>query len=57
MADSIAAMRTYLADPVRNEALARDSFPLVEDTRRCPQCPFFELCEEELAAADVAGPF
>ena len=57
MADSVAAMRTYLADPVRNEALPRDRFPLVEDTRRCPQCPFFELCEDELAAADIAGPF
>ena len=57
IADSMAAMRTYLADPVRNEALPRERFPLREDTRRCPQCPFFELCEVELQEAEVAGPF
>ncbi len=55
--DSMAAMRTYLADPVRNEALPRDSFPLREDTRRCPSCPFYELCEDELEEGAVAGPF
>ncbi|MBT8477531.1 MAG: PD-(D/E)XK nuclease family protein [Gemmatimonadetes bacterium] len=57
IADSVAAMRTYLSDPVRNEALPRDRFPLREDTRRCPQCPFFELCETELEAAGASGPF
>ena len=57
IADSVAAIRTYLADPVRNESLPRERFPLKEDTRRCPQCPFFELCEVELQEADVAGPF
>jgi predicted RecB family nuclease len=50
-------MRTYLADPVRNEALPRERFSLREDTRRCPQCPFFELCEDELEEGDVSGPF
>ena len=57
MADSVSAMRTYLADPVRNEALPRERFSLREDTRRCPQCPFVELCEDELEEGDVSGPF
>lgn len=57
IADSVAAMRTYLADPVRNEALPRESFPLREDTSRCPECPFYELCEDELAGLGTAGPF
>jgi hypothetical protein len=57
IADSVAAMRTYLSDPVRNEALPRERFSLREDTRRCPQCPFFELCEHELEAAGASGPF
>ncbi len=55
--DSAGAMRTYLADPLRNEAHPRDRFPLREDTERCADCPFFELCEAELAARDPAGPF
>lgn len=57
MADSVAAMRTYLADPIRNEALPRERFPLREDTRYCPRCPFFELCEGELSERGAAGPF
>ena len=55
--DSVAAMRTYLEDPIRNAPKARESFPLAEDRRRCPTCNFYELCEEELAAAEPAGPF
>ena len=55
--DSVEAMRTYLADPVRNEPHERERFPLREDTRRCPTCPFFELCEDELLEAGAAGPF
>ncbi len=55
--DSVIAMRAYLVDPVRNEAMPRDRFPLVEDTRHCPRCPFFELCEDELEDRGVAGPF
>jgi CRISPR/Cas system-associated exonuclease Cas4 (RecB family) len=55
--DSVGAMRSYLADPVRNAPLPKEEFPLTDDTRRCPRCPFFELCEEELAEAGVAGPF
>lgn len=55
--DSVSAMRTYLEDPLRNAALPREGFPLVEDTRRCPRCPFFELCEDELLAAGEPGPF
>ena len=57
LADSVSAMRTYLTDPVRNEALPREKFSLRKDTRRCPQCPFFELCEDELEEGDVSGPF
>ena len=57
MADSVAAMRTYLADPIRNEALPRERFPLREDTRYCPRCPFFELCEGELSEPGATGPF
>jgi hypothetical protein len=53
--DSVGAMRSYLADPVRNEALPRESFPLTEDTGWCERCQFYELCEEELEA--VGGPF
>jgi len=55
--DSVAAMRTYLEDPIRNAPKARESFPLAEDRRRCPTCNFYELCEEELAGAEPAGPF
>jgi len=57
IADSVDAMRTYLTDPVRNEALPRDRFPLREDTRRCPACPFYELCEDELLEVGTSGPF
>jgi hypothetical protein len=55
--DSVDAMRTYLVDPVRNESKSRQSFSLREDTRRCPVCPFFELCEMEIEEGDMAGPF
>jgi CRISPR/Cas system-associated exonuclease Cas4 (RecB family) len=55
--DSVAAMRTYLEDPLRNAPKAREAFPLAEDRRRCPTCNFFELCEAELAATETAGPF
>jgi len=55
--DSVEAMRTYLADPVRNEPHPRERFPLREDTRRCPACPFYELCEDELLEAAASGPF
>jgi hypothetical protein len=56
--DSVGTMRTYLADPMQNAPLPRDSFPLTEDTRWCGRCPFYELCEEELeeSGAEV-GPF
>lgn len=55
--DSVSAMRTYLEDPLRNAALPREQFSLTEDTRRCPYCPFYELCEGELLATREAGPF
>lgn len=55
--DSVAAMRTYLEDPLRNAPKPREAFPLAEDPHRCPSCNFFELCEEELAGAEPVGPF
>jgi CRISPR/Cas system-associated exonuclease Cas4 (RecB family) len=55
--DSVSAMRSYLADPVRNEPLPRERFPLREDAQRCPECPFFELCEDELLERGDSGPF
>lgn len=55
--DSVSAMRSYLVDPARNEAMPRDRFPLAEDTRACPRCPFFELCEVELEDRGAVGPF
>ncbi len=55
--DSVANMRTYLEDPLRNAPRPRDAFPLAEDTRTCPRCNFFELCEDELTARGGVGPF
>jgi hypothetical protein len=55
--DSVAAMRTYLEDPIRNAPKSREAFPLTENRRRCPSCNFFELCESELAGSAPAGPF
>ncbi len=57
IADSVAAMRTYLDDPLRNAAKPIEQFPLTEDRRWCKSCNFFDLCEQELADAAPAGPF
>lgn len=57
IADSVAAMRTYLEDPLRNAPRPRDNFPLAEDKRICPRCNFYELCREELESLEGAGPF
>ena len=54
--DSIAMMQKYLVDPEANEARARESFPLREDTSDCRYCRFFEMCEVEIAGA-TTGPF
>ena len=55
--DSVAAMRTYLEDPLRNAAKPMDQFPLTDDRRWCKSCNFFELCEEELSETGPPGPF
>lgn len=55
--DSVEAMRTYLAEPLRNAAKPMDQFPLTDNRRWCSNCNFFELCEDELEATDNAGPF
>ncbi len=55
--DSVANMRTYLEDPLRNAPRLRDAFPLTENRRLCSRCNFFELCEDELAATAPSGPF
>lgn len=55
--DSVAAMRTYLEDPIRNAPKPREAFPLTENRRRCPSCNFFELCEPELDGGAPVGPF
>ncbi len=54
---SVENMREYLANPARNEPKPRESFPLAEDTRHCPRCNFYELCEDELAMRGETGPF
>ena len=55
--DSVAAMRTYLEEPLRNAAKPMDQFPLTDNRRWCSGCNFFELCEDELAATADSGPF
>ncbi|MGW8283837.1 MAG: PD-(D/E)XK nuclease family protein [Gemmatimonadota bacterium] len=55
--DSVAAMRTYLDEPLRNVAKPKACFPLTDNRRWCADCNFFELCEDELAATPDAGPF
>ena len=55
--DSVEAMRTYLAEPLRNAAKPMDQFPLTDNRRWCSSCNFFELCEDELAATENTGPF
>ncbi|HEX9691711.1 MAG TPA: PD-(D/E)XK nuclease family protein [Gemmatimonadales bacterium] len=55
--DSIAMMRTYLADPDTNEARPLEAFPLREDTSHCRYCKFFELCQVEIEGAEASGPF
>jgi CRISPR/Cas system-associated exonuclease Cas4 (RecB family) len=55
--DSVEAMRTYLAEPLRNVAKPRDQFPLTDNRRWCSDCNFFELCEDELAESEPAAPF
>lgn len=54
---SVDNMREYLANPARNEPKLREAFPLTEDTRQCPRCNFYELCEDELAMRGETGPF
>lgn len=54
---SIAAMQELQSDCEGNVPLPREAFPLAppECRSRCPACPFFQLCEEELARSDDRG--
>ena len=47
---SVAAMRSYLADPVLNAPLPKDAFPLAAPGKRgqCRTCVFHGACEAEL---------
>lgn len=50
IADSVAEMRRFVADPEVNRAKPKAAFPLTENRWECKGCNFFELCEEELRA-------
>ncbi|MFA4944617.1 MAG: PD-(D/E)XK nuclease family protein [Lentisphaeria bacterium] len=50
---SAAAMRALVADPVANEPLPEESFPLAESDRPCRWCNYREACPR-LAAAPAA---
>lgn len=54
---SIATMQDLLIDPACNVPLPREAFPLAAPERRsrCPSCPFFQLCQEELARTEDEG--
>lgn len=51
IADSVRAMHSLLTSVERNQPKPREAFPLVAPARDsiCSTCPFFALCEEELA--------
>ncbi len=51
--DSVGAMHALLADVDRNVPQSREAFPLVSEDRRqrCRFCPFYAMCERELAGA------
>jgi len=51
IASSIERMRHFVVDGDldRNEAFDQHSFALASDQRRCPWCPFFEICQPELS--------
>ncbi len=55
---SVGAMHSLLADVEENAPRAREAFPLAPEDRRqqCRFCPFFALCEGELAAASPTEP-
>lgn len=54
---SVSAMHALLTDPDRNAPLPLSAFPLRVDgqTTRCPFCPFYGLCEGELASKNMAA--
>lgn len=45
MTESIAAMRTLLADPAKNVPLPVASFKYAENLRFCDFCSFYKICE------------
>ena len=51
IADSVRAMHSLLTSVELNQPKPREAFPLVAPARDsiCLTCPFFALCEEELA--------
>jgi hypothetical protein len=57
--ESIWKMRGVIVDldTDRNEANELTSFPLSPVPETCRSCPFYELCEPELAVAEHMGPF
>ena len=48
---SVGTMHTLLADVETNQPRSIEAFPVAEPERRrsCQYCPFFALCEPELA--------
>ena len=46
MLESIEAMRTLLADPVRNVPKARELFEFTKNERMCQNCNFLKMCEK-----------
>ena len=46
MSESIAAMRSLLADPARNIPKPRENFPFTENIRLCDFCNFYKICEK-----------
>ena len=54
--DSIAAMKSYLADADTNMPNEKTGFPLRSDTSICKFCNFYDMDREEIAAMQ-AGPF
>lgn len=54
--DSVACMRRYLEDPIKNIPRDKNEFPMKEDSGFCCKCGFYELCEEEIKSR-TSGPF
>jgi hypothetical protein len=58
IADSVRAMHSLLTSVERNQPKPREVFPLIAPARGsiCLTCPFFALCEEELAERRQTSP-